>query len=303
MTEEIKNLSASIRMRLKNYAKKEKKQVNLIYLSFIQERFLYRLSISDYREKFVLKGGILLYCFDLITRPTKDIDFLAQNVPNEINEIKKIMTQICKIEINDGVLFDTETLTAKIIAENRKYNGIRIKLWAYIGTIKQILQIDIGFGDIIIPTSSIIEYPVLLDGNSPKIKVSSIESLIAEKFESMIILSIINSRMKDFYDIYFLSKNKSFQGKILYSAIKTTFHQRDTLFTRDPAIFSEIFVNDKERIRDWQFYIKKIRIEPINFEVIMSRIKEFLQPIYNKLLDRKEFFHKWDHKKEKWIIN
>jgi len=134
-------------------------------------------------------------CPRIWTRPTKDIDFLAQNVPNEINEIKKIMTQICKIEINDGVLFDTETLTAKIIAENRKYNGIRIKLWAYIGTIKQILQIDIGFGDIIIPTSSIIEYPVLLDGNSPKIKVSSIESLIAEKFESMIILSIINSRM------------------------------------------------------------------------------------------------------------
>lgn len=251
----------------------------------------------------MLKGGVLLYCIDLITRPTKDIDFLAQNVPNEINEIKKIIVQICKIEINDGVLFDTETLTAKIIAESKKYNGIRIKLWAYIGKIKQILQIDIGFGDIIIPTSSIIEYPVLLGGDSPKIRASSIESLIAEKFESMITLSIINSRMKDFYDIYTLSKSKSFQGKILYSAIKTTFHQRETFLSREHAIFSKNFINDKERIRDWQFFIKKIRIETINFEVIISRIKEFLQPIYNNILDGKESFHKWDHKKEKWIIN
>ena len=163
------------------------------------------------------------------------------------------------------------------------------------------IQLDIGFGDIIVPNSIVLDYPVLLDFDVPKINVYSFESVIAEKFEAMLRISLTTSRMKDFYDIYLLSDIKSFNGKVLQKAILSTLQRRETPLEKKHVLFSEEFAEDDSRIRMWNGYIKKIGKELIDFDIVMGRIKTFLLPIYEKILKREEFFKKWDNNKGRWI--
>jgi len=279
MTRELKNIEASVKRRLYNLANKEKLNFDFVLLLFMQERLLYRLSISKYNRKFILKGGLLiLAATNFKTRPTRDIDFLAQNVNN-----------------------DRESITVKKILEAGDYEGVRIKLNSYLGNSRKILQLDIGFGDAIVPNSIVLDYPVLLDFGIPKINVYSFESVIAEKFEAMLRISLTTSRMKDFYDIYLLSDIKSFDGKVLQKAILSTLQRRETPLERKHVLFTEEFTKDDIRIRMWNGYNKKIGKELIDFDIVMDRIKTFLLPIYEKILKNEEFFKKWDNNKRRWI--
>jgi predicted nucleotidyltransferase component of viral defense system len=302
MTKELKNIEASIKRRLYNVAKKERLNFDFILLLFMQERLLYRLSISKYNRKFILKGGLLiLSATNFKTRPTRDIDFLAQNINNDIENVKKIFQEICKIEVSDGVIFDLESMTVKNIIETDDYEGIRIKFNSYLGNSRKLLQLDIGFGDVIVPNSIVLDYPVLLDFDVPKINVYSFESVIAEKFEAMLRISLTNSRMKDFYDIYLLSDIKSFNGKVLQKAILSTLQRRETPLEKKLVLFTEEFARDDGRIKMWNGYIKKIGKELIDFEIVMDRLRIFLLPIYKKILKKEEFFKKWDNNERRWI--
>lgn len=268
----------------------------------MQERFLYRLSISKYNRKLILKGGLLiLSTTNFKTRPTRDIDFLAQNINNDIENVKKIFQEICKIEVRDGVVLDSESMTVKNIIETGNYEGIRIKFNSYLGNSRKLLQLDIGFGDVIVPNSIVLDYPVLLDFDVPKINVYSFESVIAEKFEAMLRISLTNSRMKDFYDIYLLSNIKSFNGKVLQKAILSTLQRRETPLEKKLVLFTEEFARDDGRIKMWNGYIKKIGKELIDFDIVMDRLRIFLLPIYEKILKKEEFFKKWDNNKGRWI--
>ncbi|GAB6137981.1 nucleotidyl transferase AbiEii/AbiGii toxin family protein [Halanaerobaculum tunisiense] len=231
-----KNIEASIKDRLLNIAKSEGINFNQILLLYFHERLLYRLSKSKYKSNFFLKGGILiLSSTDFKTRPTKDIDFLAQNISNDPADIKNVFQKICQIKCNDGVEFDPQSITAEVITEGAEYEGIRINITSYLGSARKKLQLDIGFGDAIVPNPQKLDYPGLLDLKRPKINAYSLESVIAEKFESMLSLSLINSRMKDFYDIYTIANSKPFDGRVLQEAITTTIQKRGAPLEKDPV--------------------------------------------------------------------
>jgi len=238
MKREVKNKTTSIRAKLMNIARTEKIDFDALLLRYFQERFLYRLSISKFSDHFVLKGGLLLICLRIPrSRPTKDIDFLAQKVKNDPAEIEYIFKNITNLHYDNGVKFDPLSIESERIKEDTNYEGIRLKIDATLGQARKRLQMDIAFGDVVIPKVKLIEFPTLLEEESPKIKVYSIESIISEKFEAMVKLAMVNSRMKDFYDVYTLSINHNFQGNRLKKAIESTFKRRKTSIPEDPYDF------------------------------------------------------------------
>ena len=301
MSDKPKNMEASVRARLLNIARAEKLNYDFILLMYMQERLLYRLSISDYNDFFILKGGLLiLSVLNIKTRPTRDIDFLAISIPNNLDRVRLIFKEIAEIKINDGVKYDPESVKVEKITEGADYDGIRVKIKTYIGSAEKNIQIDLGFGDVVVPDEVKMDYPGLLDFNKPNIKAYSLETVIAEKFEAILSLSLINSRMKDFYDIYILSKEKDFIGRVLSKAIKATIENRKTEVKENHPVFEEKFANDKVRNQMWQSYLKKIGKEPFDFNESMKRLNEFLLPIYNNILDNTEFSGKWNKENNIW---
>jgi hypothetical protein len=180
--------SKSIRTRLLNCAKRENLSFQLVIIRYLQERLLYRLSLSVYSENFCLKGGVLLYVYNRKqTRPTLDIDFLGTNISNEINSLRSTFIEICAINYPpDAVIFDTNSIIAEEIAGQDKYPGIRLFVNANLDTIRQRIQIDVGFGDIVVPAPVQLNYPTLLEESGiPIVQAYSLETVVAEKFEGL----------------------------------------------------------------------------------------------------------------------
>ena len=277
----------SLRAILTNLSNKEGLPFQQVITRYLHERLLYRLSVSKYKPAFILKGGNLLYAVEgLHIRPTMDIDILAKHITNDKETLKNIFKDICSIKYDDDcVSFDTSNISVSDISEEKKYSGIRLLINAQFDTIKQCLQVDIGFGDVITPAPVLISYPTLLDGlNPPDIMAYSIETVIAEKFEAMITLSTFNSRMKDFYDVYTLLKNNEIENNILQAAILQTFKQRNTIFTENHLLFSKSFSEDKNRQIMWKAFLRKIQFsQDLEFPFVVKSILERLQPIYNEL--------------------
>ncbi|MCJ7651052.1 MAG: nucleotidyl transferase AbiEii/AbiGii toxin family protein [Candidatus Lokiarchaeota archaeon] len=289
MRNEVRNMDASVKARLKNIAKEYKKTFNLILQLYMQERFLYRLSVSEYKDNFVLKGGLFLFSMTGFTgRPTRDIDFLAYQISNDIENIKVIFKKICKIEYNDGVIFDPNSVFVEEIKREAEHRGIRVKLTGYLGKAKEILWLDIGFYDIVVPEIITADYPVLLDMDHPKIKMYSFESVVAEKFEAVVSLGELNSRMKDFYDIFILLSEKKFNRYILQKAIVETFKRRGTDILKSDQVFKKEFIEDRSRVNQWKLFLKKIGQKDIEFGYVMNVIKKSLLPIYNNIKKENE---------------
>jgi len=200
-----KNIAASVHQRLLNKAKDSNHPFNEILQYFTIERFIYRLSKSPHAEKFILKGALMFIAWNTsLSRPTKDIDLLGR-INNSVEEIVSVVTDVCEQDVeSDGISFDTDTISAMRITEDTDYEGVRVRVQGTLGTIRLSLQIDTGFGDVIVPKASKIVYPTILDFPAPKLKGYSMESTIAEKFQAMVKLGILNSRMKDFYDVWLL---------------------------------------------------------------------------------------------------
>lgn len=277
----------SIRATLKNIADREKIDFQILIIRYLHERLLYRLANSEYVNNFILKGGLLLYAIEgLHIRPTMDIDMLARQIGNNKEIITQIFRAICNIKYEDDcVIFDTKSIEITDIAKDAKYHGVRILIDARLDTIRQRLQIDIGFGDVIIPAPVKIQYPVLLDElEKPQINAYSIETVIAEKFHAMIVLGSFNSRMKDFYDAYILLKNNEINNANLREAILQTFKNRETEFTDNPELFTTSFFEDKNRKIMWKAFLRKTKVsEELDFSSIVKSILERLQPIYYEL--------------------
>ena len=284
----MNNNIKSIKGRLKNYSKKKNKIHQFTLVRYFQERLLYRLSKSQYRENFLLKGGALVYSLQKEeSRNTLDIDLLAKRLKSDEEEIKKIFREICDLQFYDGVTFDTKTLTIQEIIKEGSYSGIRVKVAARLGNIKQMMQIDIGFGDIVTPGPVEMEYPTLIDVkdlDKPKLLAYSVETLISEKFQAMIDLAEYNSRMKDFYDVYTILKTERYSIKILKSAVTNTFTKRKTKLTENHVVFTEKFFQDKQRIIQWKAFLRKLKLsEELEFSDVMKYIKEIMLPIYQEL--------------------
>lgn len=298
----IKNVAASISAKLKNIAKSQKLNFDQIFLLYLQERLLYRLSNTNYKNQFILKGGLLLYSLSQShSRPTKDVDLLGKQIANDLESIRSAFVYICSVRFDeDGVVFGADTLSVERIKEDADYEGVRVKVTGHLGNMKKQLQLDIGFGDAVVPKAIDMKYPTLLEMSNPEIKVYSIESVISEKFEAMIALSVANSRLKDFYDIYYLTRLKNFDGRVLYEALFETFQRRGTNLIADHVLFTDEFARDPKRSRQWIAFQKKLGQEPIPFEEVMSTIKVFLEPIYKCLIREEEFFGSWNDSNFCW---
>jgi len=294
---EVKNISVSVRNKLMNISNESKRDYNAILRYYFQERFLYRISISSYSSSLVLKGAFLLMTKDISKfRPTKDIDFLGISLSNKIEECAEIVKEIASINVEDGVQFLTANITAKKIKEDSDNEGIRVHIPYKMDTIKGYFSIDIGFGDTIINGPYEIEFPVLLDFPSPKILVYSLESAVAEKFEAIVKLNFVTSRMKDFYDLLFIARINSFNRDVLLEAIQKTFENRGTNIEDMNIIFDKFFKNDIQKQTQWKSFLQLNKLnENINFSEIVSKIQSFIQPVFNsKTKDN------WNPEKWEW---
>lgn len=271
----------SIRAKLYNLAKQEQIDFQTILTRYFHESVLSRVSHSQWKDHFFLKGGVLMYALQgLHSRPTTDIDFLGQNTPNDKDSLLRIFTEILQVNTDYAVIFDTHLIKANIINERNTYNGIRINVTANLDTIRQSLQVDIGFGDTIIPNPVQIEFPILLqETTSPILWAYTPETVIAEKLQAIIVLAQLNSRMKDFYDIYTLITIQSIDIGILNEAITQTFTQRNTTINFNSIVFTEEFYKDAKRIKMWNTFLNKIDVPIINFETVIKTIQDILKEI------------------------
>ena len=291
-----KNIAASVRQRLLMKARETTRPFSELLQYFAMERFLYRLSKSRYADKFVLKGALMLTVWEApLTRPTMDIDLLGR-IDNSIENIIKLTGEICRQGVEpDGIDFDTATVGAERIAEDADYEGIRVRVRGSLDTAQVVIQLDIGFGDTVIPSPEPASYPTLLDLPAPRIRGYSRESTIAEKFDAMVKLGILNSRMKDFYDIWLLLRHFDFEGPILAEAILKTFSTRGTDIQSEPIALTNNFADDTAKAAQWRGFIRKNRLKniPQNLVEVVTAIAAFLRPISEQLAEGTAFKGTW----------
>ena len=292
----------SVKDRLKKQAIEEKKTMQDKIVMYGLERTIYRLSISEYAERFTLKGGIFLYALfnGDYTRATTDIDLLAQCISNNIEEMKKVFKEIFSIKCDDALRFDLNTLDVIYITEFKEYHGVKVSILGHLDKTKVPISIDIGFGDIVYPERMKMDFPVLLDMDIPKVYAYSINSVVAEKFEAFVSLGLANSRYKDFYDIYVLSDRYNFDGKELTNAIKETFNHRGTSFN-DIVAFEDGFADDETRLMRWNSFVKKKKaLIKLDFEETVQLLKILLFPIVDAIKKNELFERTWSHEKKMW---
>ncbi len=292
----------SVKDRLKKQAIEEKKTMQDKIVMYGLERTIYRLSISEYAERFTLKGGIFLYALfnGDYTRATTDIDLLAQCISNDIEEMKKVFKEIFSIKCDDALRFDLNTLDVIYITEFKEYHGVKVSILGYLDKTKVPISIDIGFGDIIYPERMKMDFPVLLDMDIPKVYAYSINSVVAEKFEAFVSLGLANSRYKDFYDIYVLADRYNFDGIELMNAIKETFNHRGTSFD-DIVAFEDGFADDETRLMRWNSFVKKKKaFIKLGFEETVQLLKILLFPIVDAIKKNELFERTWSHEKKMW---
>ena len=297
----VKNIAASVLTRLKNQSKKEGIPFQMVLQLFAQEEFLRKLAISEYAENLILKGGMFIYTLtEFDSRPTKDIDFLLKNLHGSLDNIKQTMQEICNIGTgNDFItleVLDTETITADM-----EYPGVKTSFMGHIGKVKIPFSIDVGIDDVIVPNpvkrSIVTRLP---EFKAPEVYTYSLESTIAEKFDSILKRMEGTSRMKDFYDIYYLSGMYDFDGKVLSEAIHTTLSHRNREQPEDAFEDIAEFVNSSVLITRWGAF-GPVKETGLPFNVVIDRLMVFLEPIYRNMLHRDEFDKQWKCENKSWI--
>jgi len=291
----VANLPASVRQRLLNLATERKEDFGLVLSRYGLERFLYRLSTSPHRDSFVLKGALLLQVWTGENyRPTRDLDLLGKGMPNL--SYQKIFSEVCSQDVeDDGLSFLSETIRIERIRDEEAYEGVRGLLEARLGNVRIPLQIDVGFGDAVVPAPQELEFPTLLNFPAPKLNAYPKESVVAEKFEAVVKLGLANSRMKDFYDLLILAQRFEFENATLAAAIQATFETRRTpLPTSLPLAFGADFHQSPNKQTQWKAFLKKsgLATKP-SLEQTIRIIREFVMPIV-------EGISKGDREKKTW---
>lgn len=274
-----RNMGASVRARLLNLARERKQPHELLLTRYALERLLYRLSTTKHRDRFVLKGAMLMTTwFDEPFRPTRDLDLLGSG-NSDPQAMLAVFREICALEMNDGVVFDVEGLSVDLIREELEYGGLRIKTNATIDNARVRIVIDIGFGDAVEPGATELDLPVLLDLPAPRLRAYPRETVIAEKFQAMVALGRANSRMKDLYDIWLLSRTYQFEGDALARAIAATFARRKTpVPTEPPYGLTSAFGEDAAKRQQWLSFAEGIDAKVPSLAEVVRELAAFLMP-------------------------
>lgn len=292
----------SVKSRLKYLAQKGGRNVQDLFILYVLERTLYRLSVSQYADHFTLKGGILMYGLfhEDYSRATTDIDLLGGNISNDAEQIRDIFRDIFLIPQDDAIDFAMDTLSVKNITEFKKYHGVNISIMAYLDRTRIPVNIDIGYGDVIIPGKQRMEYPVILENKTPVLYCYSVESIIAEKFEAIVSLGKVNSRYKDFYDICKLTEHFDFDGNTLKEALTETFAHRGTTMDHIAA-FEPDFADDIYRKSRWKGFLKTKHVQTdITLEDTISRIRCLLGPLIQAIGSDQPFDYVWYSADQEW---
>ena len=294
--------AASIKDKLKNVAVASGKTFQEALTAYGLERTIYRLAVSEFMDRFTMKGGIFLYAlFDgEFARATRDIDLLAKNIPNNVQDMKNVFEKIFSIPCDDALRFDLDTLEIMEITEFKEYHGVNVSVMAYLDRTKVPVSIDIGFDDVIYPDRVKMEFPVMLDMEMPEIYVYSIPSVIAEKFEAIVSLGDANSRYKDFYDIYILAGRYDFDGAELKEAVKQTFEHRGTGFD-DIFAFKDEFIESEIHRSRWKAFLKKKKaLVNVELEDVIKVLRRLLLPIVDTVTNNTDYSVKWDYNSYSW---
>ena len=282
-----RNFAASIHTRLLNGARERREDFNLTLQRYAAERFLYRLGASRHREQFVLKGAMLFALWGgSLYRATRDLD-LTGYTNDDARALIATMQEICAVScLGDGLVFQAATLRAEPIRDQNEYHGYRVKLQVLLGSAKINLQIDVGFGNAIEPPAQDEDYPVLLDGPAPHIRAYPREAVVAEKLHAMVVHGAVNSRYKDFYDVFVLASHFSFSGPVLGRAIAATFQRRQTAIPdARPLALTAGFYSEPKRAEQWRRYLSRNGLPgaPADFAAVGELLQVFLGPLWARL--------------------
>jgi hypothetical protein len=291
------DLAASVRQRLKNIADATDRPFAEVLQWYAIERFLARFSRTAHRETYLLKGAALLRVWQEIpARPTMDVDLGVRGVISE-EEAKCVIADSLEVEIEpDGLHFDHDSIETAPIRVALDYPGVRIRCRGKLGTAKVALQIDIGFGDSVVPKPEPIEYPTLLEFPPPQVIAYRPETVIAEKLEAIVNLGLRTSRMKDYFDLWWLTGNRKFDGAVMAEALSSTFSRRKSSMPQDvPVGLSGLALESEDKKRQWRAFLRRMRHEQegTSFQEVVEQIRTFATPIFFALSRGQSFSEKW----------
>jgi len=277
-----RDVGASVRQRLLNQSRAQERPFQELLQYFATERFLYRLSKSAFSDRFVLKGALLLTAWRApLSRPTVDID-LAGQTSNELEHIAEIVRAVCAtVAEPDGIEFVQASIEVSRIKEDADYEGVRVRFHATLARARIPMQIDIGFGDVIVPAPSRLEYPTLLDFPAPVLRVYPKETVVAEKLEALTKLGLLNSRMKDYYDLALLARMYPFHGAQMIAAIGATFRHRGTQIETEPVGLTAAYYEDPARALQWRAFVRRSRFteQPDDLKHLVAEVRRFACPV------------------------
>lgn len=298
------DIAASVLAKLKNKAKATGISYQQCLQLFFQEEFLRRLAGSRYAENFVLKGGLFIYTLtNFESRATVDVDFLMRGLNNDLARMDEIIAEILAVPTgNDFVTFQATKTEA--IAVRRKYHGISTQITGYIKNVRVPFNVDIGVGDVIVPNAERRNIQTQLDGyEKPEILTYSLESTIAEKFDAILQRFELTGRMKDFYDIYYLSRTFNFDGVNLQTAIQETLQNRGTAYEKDSFDRILALANDTDMQTKWRYFLRTLGNPEIDFRTVIAGLQRFLEPVWKSILEEDEFVDKWRSSSVQWERN
>lgn len=296
MTRPAKNIPASVRQRLQDHARKANHPFQEVLEYYAMERFLFRLASSPASDRFVLKGALMFVAWGAHGfRPTRDIDLLAR-MPNDAEAIASVVREACLIGVpEDGMAFDPASVRAGVIKEGADYEGVRVTFRASLQNARVAMQIDVGFGDVVTPRPVDTVYPTILSFSPPQLAGYTRETAIAEKFEAMVHLGLLNSRMKDFFDVWLLSSQFAFDGATLAAAVGRTFANRKTAVEAGSLALTAGFSGDPAKQTQWAGFLRKLRTTeaPTRLGEVTGAIAEFLLPVVESIRDGRPFDRIW----------
>ena len=289
----VSGVAQSVHQKLLNLRDKTGEQFNHLLMRYGLERLLYRLVASGHDQQFVLKGAMLFVLWqDVPGRPTRDIDLLGLGEIDH-EQLRRTFADACKADVvEDGLRFDPDSIVTDDIRDDQEYHGIRVRLTAYLGNARLAIQIDVGFGDAVIPAPTTIEYPAILDFPAPRIRAYHPATVVAEKFNAMIVLGMINSRLKDFYDVHVILRNMNIDDQELADAIQATFERRNTPLPNEmPLVFTEDYINDGNKETQWQAFLKRSQLADYDlpFSQIVHDLQQRLWPIVVQIQNKQNY--------------
>lgn len=291
------DLGASVRQRLLNQSRAQNRPFQELLQYFAMERFLYRLARSPHADRFILKGALLLTAWRApLSRPTMDID-LAGRTNNQLDHIQELVGAVCEIAVDpDGIEFNRASIDVSRTKEDADYEGVRVQFHANLARARIPMQLDIGFGDVITPGPAEIEYPTLLNFPAPVLQAYPRETVVAEKLEAVTALGLLNSRIKDYYDLAVLSRMYPFEGERLAQAISATFRHRGSTIEAEPIGLTRAYCDDRARTLQWRAFVRRSRFGEAAGDLthLVDEVRLFALPVLSVIASDNPFNLRWE---------